>query len=109
MVYYRYVVNNFVRYILPPTESRNLAYLEDCQSNAFHIKHAIICAYKSKQNSRKYTFIQNKREINSRKYKIQEKLDLGCIRNRLERSHNDFKMEMKLICQHQLSYHSETI
>ena len=42
------------------------------QSNAFHIKHTITCAYKSMQNSRKYTFIQNKREINSRKYKIQE-------------------------------------
>ena len=43
------------------------------------------------QNSRKYTFLQNKREINSRKYKIQEKLDLGCFGNRLERSHYDFK------------------
>ena len=38
------------------------------------------------QNSRKHSFIQNKREINSRKYKIQEKLDLGCFGNRLERS-----------------------
>ena len=43
------------------------------------------------KNSRNYTFIQNKREINYRKYKIQEKLDLGCIRNRLERSQCDFK------------------
>ena len=36
------------------------------------------------QNIRKHTFIQNKREINSRKYKIQEKLDLGYVKNRLE-------------------------
>ena len=32
------------------------------------------------QNSRKYIFVKNKRDINSRKYKIQEKLDLGCVR-----------------------------
>ena len=43
------------------------------------------------QNSRKHSFIQNKREINSRKYKIQETLDLGCTGNRLERSQHDFK------------------
>ena len=43
------------------------------------------------KNSRKYSFIQNKREINSRKYKVQEKLDLGCFRNMLERSQHDFK------------------
>ena len=43
------------------------------------------------QNSRKHTFIQNKREINSRKHKIQEKLDLGSGQNRLERPQYDFK------------------
>ena len=42
------------------------------QSKAFYIKHAIVCAYQSMQNSRKHTFIQNKREINSRIYKNQE-------------------------------------
>ena len=30
-------------------------------------------------------------EINSRKYKIQDKLDLGCFGNRLERSQYAFK------------------
>ena len=41
------------------------------------------------QNNRKHAFIQNKKEINSRKYKIQEKLDLGRVRNRPERSQID--------------------
>ena len=36
-------------------------------------------------------FIQDKREINSRNYKIQEKLDLGYSGNKLERSQHDFK------------------
>ena len=39
------------------------------------------------QSSRQYTFIQNYWHAKSRKYKAKQKLPMGHIRNRLERSH----------------------
>ena len=49
--------------------------------------------YKAMQSSRQYTFIQNYRHAKSIKYKAKQKLHMGYIRNRLERSHSDFLMK----------------
>ena len=43
------------------------------------------------QKSRQNTFIQNYRYTKSLKHKAKQKLHMGHVRNRLERSHSDFK------------------
>ena len=46
-------------------------------------RYKVLCFIRSKQNNQKYTFIQIDRRTVFRQHYLKEKLDMGCVRDKM--------------------------